>query len=141
MVRIEGYFDFKNRGALLAVYFKLIFDSEIIPWSYHLNRDQGVTNVPLRHGGNILNRSTFDPVLNVVRADLAYTKAGADFGAQESSGENSSKKISVDSNLVQLIDGVSPEAKLPESSYPIPGEMQRYLRFRTLVNPASVFAP
>lgn len=100
-------------------------------FAYQLNRDKGVPNSPVQHGMNTLRKSPFDPVINIMRADLAYSKAGADFGANQ-------KNISVDQNLTVLMKSSPGKTSDLSEIDSVPSDLQRYQRLSELLAPGAL---
>lgn len=70
---------------------------------YQLNRDQGRTSEKNKnYSQSVATRTAFDPVVNIMRADLAYAAAGAKYGSEyEVASRNS---ISIDSTLFKMME-------------------------------------
>lgn len=101
---------------------------------YQINRHKGVPTTN-SVGLNALNRSTYDPVNNIIRADLAYVKAGADFG----SGVTGNMPISIDKNLVKLLENSSDIVEpLAPSNISLWNQVQRYNQFKKIVVPGAL---
>lgn len=102
---------------------------------YQINRDQGVNKGQV--GVNALKKSTYDPVINIMRADLSYSYAGSQFG----SATNSKKgNISIDKILVKFLEK-SPETAMDYSKTDIKifDQFQKYNRFKEIVVPDAPF--
>ena len=102
---------------------------------YQLNREQGrIDN--RKNVEKSINRPSFDPVVNVIRADLAYSAGGAAFGSNYS--DLNPKTISIDNSLLRLIE------KAPSNAISTPvlelAPLQpviNYSRFRELLAPSA----
>ena len=86
---------FNSESSMLGTYTAAI--------GYQLNRDQGrVAEKSKNYSENVIVRSVFDPVINIIRADLAYAAAGARYGSQY--GRGNVKSISIDKSLINMIE-------------------------------------
>lgn len=109
---------------------------------YQFNRDQGVKNGQISRdqgdkkiqifGAKALFRSSYDPVNNIIRTDLATAYAGGAFGAEN-------KIISVDETLVKLMLASTPVAPQVETFDPASklDQASKYLLFRKLISPSA----
>jgi len=100
---------------------------------YQINRDlMGGTTAGI---SSIFNKNAFDPVHQVIRMDLSFAAAGAQFGAST----NISKQIDVDNGIRQLIS----DAKiLPPESVKTGGFINTLLnlkRWNSIFSPNSTF--
>ena len=74
--------------------------------AYQINRD--IYSPAKKEIGSVFNKSAFDPVHQVIRMDLAFASAGAQFGI----AKDSTKKFNVDNGIEKLI--VDGEVRPPE---------------------------
>ncbi len=81
-----------------------------------------------------IRQSSFDPVVNIIRADLAYAAGGAAFGANYSNP--SAKAISIDKSLVKLLEN-APPSTTPSGVIELRAlqPIVNYSRFRELFGP------
>ncbi len=103
---------------------------------YQLNREQGRIDNK-KNVEKSISRAPFDPVINVIRADLAYSSGGAAFGANYSTPK--AKIISIDKSLVKLLENAPPSSE-PSAVMEF-GALQsivNYSRFRELLAPRAV---
>lgn len=102
---------------------------------YQINRDLGVaSNSSVAIGANTIKKSTFDPVYNVIRTDLAYAYNGAQFGSQ-----SNLQNLSVDKSLVTLLSHSAestPDSVTKNTS--LFDRIGRYQNFKEVVAPKSL---
>lgn len=81
--------------------------------------------------GSLLRKSTYDPVSHIIRADTAYSRAGAAYGA----GVNS-KRMSVDGNLEEQLKQSKPSAEdYSKTNISAWDQLRRYQRFKEIIAP------
>lgn len=97
---------------------------------YQIERNKGLATES-NHGKNALRKSTYDPVSQIIRADMAYSRAGAAYGA----GVNS-KRMSVDGNLEELLKQSKPSAEdYSKTNISAWDQLRRYQRFKEIIAP------
>lgn len=123
---------FSKEEATLAPYISSV--------GYQFNRELGYQSSKTGPGKEALQKTAYDPVTNIIRADLAYASAGAEYGASYSSNQKS--KISVDKKLGQLLEAsketVSDYTKTNISAL---DQLGKYQRFTEVVAPKAALYP
>lgn len=115
---------FEAKSAVLGAYALSI--------GYQFNRDQGVSSQPKLGANAFLFRSSFDPVYNIIRTDLASAYTGAIFGAEN-------KITSLDENLLKLLRASNTSTSESYDPSSVLDQIKKYNRFKTTISPSSLF--
>lgn len=99
---------------------------------YQLNRDIAGKQLAV---GKVLSKDPFDPVHQVIRTDLAYSAAGAIYGAN--SLKKTTQALNVDNAIISLARDASVVRPVDQKEYI--GSIRSYLTWNKIFSPNSAY--